>query len=223
MAGVHSLTSQGFCGGHCSGYGGAIEPQSPSRVNDLESKKLGPTMQCEAVLRELSNYIDGAVSPDLHRKMKDHFQGCESCTAMLESTRSVVQALNDDRMVDVPPGYSERLYDKLNAQLGGAGGVAQPPTSNARIPLGIANDQVELGSHLIHFWENDEEFARGVRFLEPGLSGNDHCVVFGNDEVTARVFRQLDARGFDTDVTSAPTQNHPASPGVFRLHYTVRY
>ena len=57
-------------------------------------------MQCDAVLRELSNYIDGAVSPDLHRKMKDHFQGCESCTTMLESTRSVVQALNDDRMID---------------------------------------------------------------------------------------------------------------------------
>ena len=155
-------------------------------------------MQCEAVLRELSNYIDGAVSPNLHRKMKDHFQGCEACAAMLEGTRSVVQALNDDRLIDVPPGYSERLYDKLNAQLEGAGGVAQPATSNPRIPLGIANDHVELGSHLIHFWENAEEFARGVRFLEPGLSGNDHCVVFGNDEVTARVFRQLDARGFDT-------------------------
>ena len=77
-------------------------------------------MQCDAVLRELSNYIDGAVSPDLHRRMKDHFQGCESCTTMLESTRSVVQALNDDRLIDVPPGYSERLYHKLNAQLEGS-------------------------------------------------------------------------------------------------------
>ena len=94
---------------------------------------------------------------------------------------------------------------------------------NARIPLGIADDQVELGSHLIHFWENDEEFARGVRFLEPGLSGNDHCVVFGNDEVTARVFRQLDARGFDTASLLDQRQNYPASPGVFRLYYTVRY
>jgi hypothetical protein len=155
-------------------------------------------MQCDAVLRELSNYIDGGVSPDLHRSMEDHFQGCEACAAMLESTRSVVQALSDDRLIDVRPGYSERLYHKLNAQLEGSGGAVQPPTSNARIPLGIADDYVELGSHLIHFWENEEEFARGVRFLEPGLRGDDHCVVFGNDEVTARVLRQLDARGFDT-------------------------
>ena len=95
---------------------------------------MGPTMQCDAVLRELSNYIDGAVSPDLHRKMEDHFQGCESCTTMLESTRSVVQALNDDRLIDVPPGYSERLYDKLNAQLEGVRRVVQPPTSECKDP-----------------------------------------------------------------------------------------
>ena len=29
-----------------------------------------------------------------------------------------------------------------------------------------------LGSHLIHFWQNEEEFERGVRFLELGITTN---------------------------------------------------
>ena len=30
-----------------------------------------------------------------------------------------------------------------------------------KIPLGITDDEVPLGSHLIHFWQTDEEFERG--------------------------------------------------------------
>jgi len=35
-----------------------------------------------------------------------------------------------------------------------------------KIALDVTDDEVPLGSHLIHFWHNDAEFERGVRFLE---------------------------------------------------------
>jgi len=35
-----------------------------------------------------------------------------------------------------------------------------------KIALGITDDEVPLGIHLIHFWHTDGEFERGVRFLE---------------------------------------------------------
>jgi MEDS: MEthanogen/methylotroph, DcmR Sensory domain/Putative zinc-finger len=165
-------------------------------VNDQESNRLVSGLACAEVLRELSNYIDDAVAPGLRRNMEAHFRTCESCSATLESTRTVVHALGDERLIDVPKGYSERLHEKLRAQLDVL--AVTPPISGAGIPLGITGGNVELGSHLIHFWESDEEFERGVRFLEPGLAGRDHCVVFGHDEVTSKVFRQLDARGFDS-------------------------
>lgn len=154
-------------------------------------------MSCREVLRELSNYIDGAVTPDLARKMAAHFQSCESCAATLESVRNVTEALGDDRFIQVPPGYSERLAQRLRSQLGSLGPLASVPPSG-QIPCGITHDWVDLGAHLIYFWESDSEFARGVRFLEPGLAGDDHCVVFGHDEATDRVFRHLEANGFDT-------------------------
>ena len=60
------------------------------------------------------------------------------------------------------------------------------------IPLGITNDQVALASHLIHFWQNEEEFEHGVRFLEPGIANeSQYCVLFGEDEANQRVLEVL--------------------------------
>jgi len=57
-----------------------------------------------------------------------------------------------------------------------------------KITLGITDDEVPLGSHLIHFWQTDEEFERGVRFLELGIADEfQHCVLFGHDEANHRV------------------------------------
>jgi hypothetical protein len=68
------------------------------------------------------------------------------------------------------------------------------------IALGITNDQVALGSHLIHFWQNEEEFECGVRFLEPGIANeSQYCVLFGHDEANQRVLEILRNRCGDLD------------------------
>jgi len=57
-----------------------------------------------------------------------------------------------------------------------------------RITLGITYNQVQLDSHLMHFWQTDEEFERGVRFLERRIADAfQHCVLFGHDEANHRV------------------------------------
>ena len=149
-------------------------------------------MTCQEVQRELSNYLDGELPVEVCAGMQDHFRTCERCAALLQDMRDIVLALGDERLVDVPPGYGTRLYRKLKDQLGGPASSAGRNIST-EILLGITNDVVDLGSHLIYFWQSDEEFARGVRFLEPGLLGEDHCIVFGHDEATERVFRLLQA------------------------------
>ncbi len=155
-------------------------------------------MNCEEVQRELSNYLDQELSAELRNAMQDHLRTCQMCATLLDDTRDIVLALGDERLVDVPPGYRARLYRKLKNQIGSSGpGFAGK--MSPEIALGITDDLVDLGSHLIYFWQSDEEFARGVRFLEPGLAGEDHCVVFGHDEATERVFRLLQAKGFDTE------------------------
>jgi hypothetical protein len=74
-----------------------------------------PTIEinCREVWRELSNYIDGAVDPELRIRMEEHFKGCEHCSAILDGTRNVIQLVGDGRVFDVPNGFSERLKKKI--------------------------------------------------------------------------------------------------------------
>jgi hypothetical protein len=69
-----------------------------------------------------------------------------------------------------------------------------------QIALGITDDQVALGSHLIHFWQNAEEFERGVRFLELGIDNeSQYCVLFGHDEANQQVLGILRQKYADLD------------------------
>jgi len=69
--------------------------------------------------------------------------------------------------------------------------------SLAKIALGITDDEVRLGSHLIHFWHTDAEFERGVRFLELGIADeSEYCVLFGHNEANERVLEILRTRGY---------------------------
>jgi hypothetical protein len=72
--------------------------------------------------------------------------------------------------------------------------------SRDTITLGITDDEVPLGSHLIHFWRSDDEFERGVRFLELGVDDeSQYCVLFGHDEANDRVLQILRKTGRDLE------------------------
>ena len=70
-------------------------------------------VNCEQVWLEVSNYIDGEVEASLRSAMEEHFQTCTRCRSVLEGTRNVVQLFGDERMLEVPVGFSRRLQKKL--------------------------------------------------------------------------------------------------------------
>ncbi len=70
-----------------------------------------------------------------------------------------------------------------------------PVSDKADVPFGILPETVRVGDHIAYFWETEKEFERGVNFLMPGLSGTDHCVVFGHDEANQRVVELLELQG----------------------------
>jgi hypothetical protein len=72
--------------------------------------------------------------------------------------------------------------------------------SKSTIALGITEDEVPLGSHLIHFWKTDEEFESGVRFLRLGIDNESECcILFGHDEANKRVLESLRKSTRDLD------------------------
>jgi putative zinc finger protein len=76
-------------------------------------------ISCIHVWREISNYIDGEIDPELRRRMEEHFKGCEHCSAILDGARNVVRLMGDGRTFDLPAGFSERLKKRLEEKIGG--------------------------------------------------------------------------------------------------------
>jgi len=73
-------------------------------------------ISCVEVWREISNFLEGEISPDLHRRMQAHFEVCGHCSAVLDGARNVVQLVGDGRTFQIPEGFSERLYKKLRSR-----------------------------------------------------------------------------------------------------------
>jgi hypothetical protein len=71
-------------------------------------------VNCEQVWREISNYLDGEVEPGLRTAMDGHIATCQRCSAVLAGTRNVVELYGDERMVEMPLGFSYRLQRRLD-------------------------------------------------------------------------------------------------------------
>jgi hypothetical protein len=70
-------------------------------------------VNCEHVWREISNYLDGEIDAATRAAMQEHFTQCKHCTAVLDGTRNVVQLYGDDRLFELPAGFSRRLQHRL--------------------------------------------------------------------------------------------------------------
>jgi hypothetical protein len=75
-------------------------------------------ISCVEVWRELSNYVDRNVDPELRLRMEEHFKVCQHCTAVLDGTRNVVRLVADGWSFDLPAGFSDRLKKRLQEKIG---------------------------------------------------------------------------------------------------------
>ena len=73
-------------------------------------------ISCLEVWREISNYIDEIVDPDLRRRIEEHLKVCEHCTAIYEGTRNVVRLIADGVAYELPAGFSDRLRRRIEEQ-----------------------------------------------------------------------------------------------------------
>src|SRR5262245_32912883 len=128
---------------------------------------MAAALKCASVRREMSNYLERDLDVSLRLRIDHHLRTCPHCRAVLEGARNLVRLAGDGRAFRLPPGFSDRLKARIEAHLISLdkAGAARPE----EIPVGITEEHVALGSHLLYFWESEEDFARGVRFLHPGL------------------------------------------------------
>jgi anti-sigma factor RsiW len=73
-------------------------------------------IDCKHVWQYISAYIDDEVKAELRESIERHLETCEICSAVLDSTRNVIVLVADDRVFELPVGYSERLHARLDKE-----------------------------------------------------------------------------------------------------------
>jgi predicted anti-sigma-YlaC factor YlaD len=74
-------------------------------------------VSCKTVIANLTNYLDGDVAPEMRQKIEKHLRGCHRCTAVYDSTRKMLVITGDERIFEIPAGFSERLHVFLDTTI----------------------------------------------------------------------------------------------------------
>jgi len=109
---------------------------------------------CDTLWRESSNYLEGDIAPELRLVMDEHIQGCKECASVMDGLRNVVTLYGDERMSELPAGFSRRLQRKLEA--------TKPPTRRQFFgwAVAFAASVVAVGSfELIHHTTREKSVA----------------------------------------------------------------
>jgi hypothetical protein len=76
-------------------------------------------IECKHVWDHISGYLDGALSPEVLKQVQKHLEHCEICSAILDSTRNILILTADERVFELPLGFSQRLHARLDAEIRG--------------------------------------------------------------------------------------------------------
>jgi predicted anti-sigma-YlaC factor YlaD len=74
-------------------------------------------ISCLDVWREISNFIDGVVSPEMRKRIEEHLKVCDHCTAIYDGTRNVVKLVADGETYELPAGFSDRLRHRIEIHI----------------------------------------------------------------------------------------------------------
>jgi anti-sigma factor RsiW len=79
-------------------------------------------IDCKHVWEHISAYIDDDVAADLRAEIDRHLETCEICSAVLDSTRNVVVLMADERVFELPAGFTKRLHERIDRVLEASSG-----------------------------------------------------------------------------------------------------
>jgi hypothetical protein len=74
-------------------------------------------IECKHVWAHISGYLDGTLDSMVLAQVQTHLEHCEICSAILDSTRNILILTGDDRVFELPLGFSERLHTRLEEEI----------------------------------------------------------------------------------------------------------
>lgn len=79
----------------------------------MAEEKMIVEISCFEAWKQISDYVDNDVEPELRARLEFHFVRCKDCRAILDGMRNVVALVGDDQAFDIPEAVSRRLSADL--------------------------------------------------------------------------------------------------------------
>ena len=70
-------------------------------------------VRCSEVLREISNYVDGALDEGLKHELESHLKRCRDCRVVFDTTRKTIELYCDGKLFPLPEAVRDRLHAAL--------------------------------------------------------------------------------------------------------------
>lgn len=95
-----------------------------------------PLLTCKDFLRELSDYLDDSLDPDLRAELAKHVKECPNCWVVCDTTKKTLQVFKGMEAKQVPESLRERVWAVLQRKIAAEGGGCcgkkkQPEASSA--------------------------------------------------------------------------------------------
>jgi anti-sigma factor RsiW len=74
-------------------------------------------LNCQEVIREISNYLDGDLDASMKREIELHLKDCSECSVMVNQTKLTVDIFCDSELVELPAAVRERLHQALRRKM----------------------------------------------------------------------------------------------------------
>ena len=74
-------------------------------------------MNCQGVILEVSNYLDGELELSVRQELERHLEHCGECKMVVDQTRMTVNVFCDSKAIELPADVKSRLHDALRRKL----------------------------------------------------------------------------------------------------------
>ena len=81
----------------------------------MEDERIVAGLHCGEVLADLTEHLDGRLSPQRTFRIDEHLHGCDDCQRLAEEISAVVRALRSLPEEPLPPAVEARLLASLGS------------------------------------------------------------------------------------------------------------
>jgi len=74
-------------------------------------------VNCQGLIVELTEYLDGALEPSVRVELELHLANCQNCRVVVNTTRKTIEIFCNAEPAPLPEDVRERLHDALVKRL----------------------------------------------------------------------------------------------------------